>query len=346
LNNSEKAMEYTLRAVAADSTSTVSRGNLVEGYGFAGKWEQADSALADMKRRFPTVPLVDWFRLDLTYARGHVDSARRFLDSTLRALPSGSPARFIWLGRQEAFARRDGRLTDAARIRQERRTVRRRPATARDSLGWVLGDAIVALWFRNDRAGAARMSDEALRRHPLESFAWADRPYTDVGMIYALLGQSDRARAVQAAFEKSREKGGLSQDLWDRPTLNGFVAVSEKRYAAAAAEFRKVHTDCPMCDEQFVGYAEDLGGQADSAIAAYERALKVPDLHRLDADKDFLAPTHKRLGELYEQKGDREKAAEHFAAFVDIWKNADPELQAQVQTAKIKLARLRDVERK
>ena len=59
LNNGEKAMEYTLRAVAADSTSTAARGNLAEGYAFSGKWDEADKTLTDMKRRFPNAPYVD-----------------------------------------------------------------------------------------------------------------------------------------------------------------------------------------------------------------------------------------------------------------------------------------------
>jgi len=108
--------------------------------------------------------------------------------------------------------------------------------TARGTLQWAIDDSIIALWFRNDRATAARIMDEALRRHPLESFAWADRPYTGVAMAYALLGQPDRARAVQPAFKKSREKPGLAEDLWERPILNGFVAVGEKRHPVAVEE--------------------------------------------------------------------------------------------------------------
>jgi hypothetical protein len=56
----------------------------------------------------------------------------------------------------------------------------------------------------NDRATAARIMDESLKRHPLEPFAWADRPYTGVAMDYAALGESDRARAVRAAAAKVR----------------------------------------------------------------------------------------------------------------------------------------------
>ena len=344
LNDLPKSMEYTLRAVKADSTSISARGNLAEGYGSLGRWDDAEQTLADMQRRAPN-SYADWFRWDLTYSRGRVELARRMLDSTLRALPAGI-SRSPWLVRRASLLTRDGRLAEASRTQQDMRATRRRPATVRDTLQWALDDAWVLLWFRNDRPGAVRVLDEALKRHPLESLAWADRPYAQVGSLYALLGQTDRARAVQAAFEKSRLRAGRAEDLWDRPNLDGFVAVGEKRYAAAVSEFQKVHSECPVCDAAAIAYAHDLGGQADSAIVAYERALALPDLHRLDADKNYLAPTHKRLGELYEQQGNREKAAAHYAAFVDLWKNADPELQAQVAAARLKLAKLRDVERK
>jgi len=42
------------------------------------------------------------------------------------------------------------------------------------------------------------------------------------------------------------------------------------------------------------------------------------------ADGTYLGPSLKRLGELYEAKGDRENAAKWYAAFVDLWKSADP----------------------
>jgi hypothetical protein len=43
---------------------------------------------------------------------------------------------------------------------------------------------------------------------------------------------------------------------------------------------------------------------------------------------------------LYDAKGDREKATAHLTAFVELWKNADAELQPSVQDAKKRLARL------
>ena len=88
----------------------------------------------------------------------------------------------------------------------------------------------------------------------------------------------------------------------------------------------------------------DLAGNADSAIAFFERYTSDPDepVRLWDIDGFSLAGAHKRLGELYEAKGQREKAASHYAKFVDLWKGADPELQPHVREAR---ERLRDLQR-
>jgi len=52
------------------------------------------------------------------------------------------------------------------------------------------------------------------------------------------------------------------------------------------------------------------------------------------------APTDKRLGELYETRGDRAEARKYYGRFVDLWKDADPELQPVVREVRARLARL------
>jgi tetratricopeptide (TPR) repeat protein len=64
------------------------------------------------------------------------------------------------------------------------------------------------------------------------------------------------------------------------------------------------------------------------------------------ADADYLAGTYKRLGELWQQKGDRQKALGYYLKFVDLWKNADPDLQPRVAEVRRRIARLRDIEGK
>jgi hypothetical protein len=58
----------------------------------------------------------------------------------------------------------------------------------------------------------------------------------------------------------------------------------------------------------------------------------------------YTAGVHKRLGELYEAKGDREKALSHYLAFIALWKDADPVLQPKVAEVKARVARMKDSE--
>jgi hypothetical protein len=53
----------------------------------------------------------------------------------------------------------------------------------------------------------------------------------------------------------------------------------------------------------------------------------------------MLAPIQKRLGELYEAKGDTARAVPHYVAFLNLWKNADPELQPAVAEVRRRLGR-------
>ena len=48
----------------------------------------------------------------------------------------------------------------------------------------------------------------------------------------------------------------------------------------------------------------------------------------------------RRLGELYEERGDSERAVEHYADFVELWENEDPDLQPIVEDAGERIARL------
>ena len=89
-----------------------------------------------------------------------------------------------------------------------------------------------------------------------------------------------------------------------------------------------------------IGNAFDLSAKPDSAITYYETflALKVPES---PAGQLYGVATHKRLGELYEAKGDRAKAESHYVRFIELWKDADPELQPRVHEVRERLVRLR-----
>ena len=103
-------------------------------------------------------------------------------------------------------------------------------------------------------------------------------------------------------------------------------------------------TYCANCDVPQLAQTYDLAGKPDSAIAVYERYVQDRHIGRLYVDDQFLGPSLKRLGELYEAKGDPVSAAKQYARFVELWKNADPELQPAVRDVRARLAKLKSTE--
>jgi tetratricopeptide (TPR) repeat protein len=84
--------------------------------------------------------------------------------------------------------------------------------------------------------------------------------------------------------------------------------------------------------------AYDLAGQTDSAIAVYQRYLITPDINGAVADATYLALILRRLGQLYEEGGERDKAREYYSRFIDLWKECDRKRRPRVEEAQRRLA--------
>ena len=104
---------------------------------------------------------------------------------------------------------------------------------------------------------------------------------------------------------------------------------------------RDSESSCTNCALPELGRAYDQAGQPDSALAAYQRAVDNPGgLSSVFFDAFNVDHTYRRLGELYEEKGDREKALDYYGRFTALWKDADAELQPQVREVKARMAKL------
>ncbi len=85
-------------------------------------------------------------------------------------------------------------------------------------------------------------------------------------------------------------------------------------------------------------------GQPDSAVAYLETFIRPAAI----ADEAFartqLPAIERRLAELEESRGDIEAAIRHYRRFLELWSDADPELEYQVDAARRALARLSAIE--
>ncbi len=72
----------------------------------------------------------------------------------------------------------------------------------------------------------------------------------------------------------------------------------------------------------------------------YERAVTTPGYFRAFEEEATLGPTYRRLGELYEQRGDTARARDYYGRFVELWKDADAVLQPELREVRQRLVRL------
>jgi tetratricopeptide (TPR) repeat protein len=345
--NYEKAEPLYRRALALDSMRNTAHSGIVEVLASTGRLKEADEAARRAERLFPRgATSFAGNRVTIAWAAGQLDSAA-ILAERLTAIAGRSPTqRATAAGAQANIATARGMLRVADQRRKSQRDAQVELGSRNAVLGIDIGDAFRDVWFRNDAATAGRRLTAALAATPLASLDPVNRPHVALVRAQAFIGRIDAARETLADFERSRRGLTLDGAPVQRAQMTADIAMAEKRYDVAAANYRVASLpNQPWQRLPDLARAYDLAGNADSATAVYARYVGTSEYAKLGTDAAYLAPSLKRLGELYEAKGDRDNAIKQYTRFVELWKNADPELQPQVREVRDRLRKLSPVER-
>ena len=307
-----------------------------------GKIAAAESTLALFERKLPTHGEIPASRAVLTLAKGNVAAADSVLRNSVPTLRTDDARRTTAFAMSNILTAR-GRVREGMRWTAQSYPTQGSPATLNAGrLGIMLDSAWVQAYYLNDAATAKATVKRALERIPINSLAAPDRPWGTLLTIAAVTRDAAAARGYAAAQQRDMVSSYFSTFKGAIPVNRAMLALAENRPQEAATLFAEADK-FDLGPEQLGPWraqALDLANQPDSAIAEFERFVAFRDasyfLHR-----DYLAGSHKRLGELYDAKGDVAKAAEHYQAFVDLWKDADPELQPKVREARARLDALR-----
>ena len=314
--------------------------NLAEAEVALGNFAAADSAVAALARRQPGNPTSRLYQAMLAFARGDYAASAAY-DDTLKTITAGSP---LWeratAGDAVAIALVRGQIAAAGAIAGREEAAAAERGDTAFALTFALGPAWLELRLRGDTAAALGIIGTALRQYPLARMSAADRPYSNLVGLYAAAGRPDLARAMQRSWEQDAPAGRRRTP--ERHVIEAQVAFAERDYTRAATAWRAFNDamGCVVCGLYDLGRAYDAAGQADSAVAVWQRAVTLPDLNRMDADPLELAPTLKRLGELYERRADRQRALDAYSKFVELWRDVDPEFQPVVADVKRRIERL------
>jgi tetratricopeptide (TPR) repeat protein len=172
---------------------------------------------------------------------------------------------------------------------------------------YLLGTLCVRL---GDLAGAARSAaslEGALGDTPEERLAET----LALGMRALIARSQGHPEAALQLLERIRQPA-RREEVSQSP----FHAVALERYLRADL-LRELGRD-----EEALGWYASLG-----ELSPFELV--------------FLAPSHLRQAEIYERLGRRSEAAKHYAQFIDLWGDADPEFQPVVSEAGTRLRELR-----
>jgi tetratricopeptide (TPR) repeat protein len=340
MRNPERAREYYNRALDTDSSTALYWGNLASTLHSVGEAPAALELLARAEVRFPDNPLVDTRAAWIAAAEGDYEEARERFEAARRKEP-GSSARQVAI--EMGLASIDaiqGKLRAARAHHAEALNAdegREQGARYLSNAAWL---ATLESSIGNDEQQAMETLDAALDRFSLDSLDVLDRPYVDLALAYAAAGEARRAEVLLAAYETNvpaelQSERGLS----DPATLaRGHIAMARRDYDDAISRFERLDEGlCWLCGVHGLARAYDLAGTADSAVATYERYVGTPWIRRWETDPFDLASSLERLGQLYDEQGEWEKAAEYYARFVELWRDADPELQPRVKAAQRRL---------
>jgi tetratricopeptide (TPR) repeat protein len=321
-----------------------------------GKTHEAESVFVAARKARPKFPLAPRWAAEFAYQRGDFDTVARIADS-LRT--SSAPAQQIWgASRLADLALLRGHAADYERyikMASAAQAARHSPVPwPQDSILFAYRD----VWMSATPARGLARLDAALARQPLDTSIAASSHFL-AAIAYAMGGRTDRARQVLARYEAGGALDTVKRRLDDpdRHLALGEIALTEKRWRDAIAEFRRSDSTslglpssvCRMCVYAQLGRAFDRAGLADSAIVFYELYQNTTYFMRGDAtrtgdgrgDAYWSAVIARRLGALYEAKGNRVKAADNYSRFIGLWSTADAEFQPLVAEARASIGRLK-----
>jgi tetratricopeptide (TPR) repeat protein len=336
------AEEYYRRALAADSSDAVIWSNVVVAQGNQGKLAEARATLDRMAQFVPGHPSVELAQAGLASTQGRYEEAAEHL----RVLRESRPANLFWRGftsnRLAGMAIARGHLAEAEQHLDDAMAAEQQRGLPTEYLENALWRAQIAIWFRGATQDGLRQVDEALARYPLQSIPALDRPYLRLSGLYALAERPDLGVRMLREYDTEIPAGVRHGQEAVQHSSRGIIALAEGRAEDAVTEFTAwdEKSSCSICALPFLGRAYDMAGQADSTVAVYERYIATPWFWRFGWDAFNLPLVYERLGQLYEKRGDRQKAIYYYGQLIEHWEDADAELQPRVEAAHRAIATL------
>ena len=342
----ERALLLYREALKRDSTSFAAQ-NINVPLWATGRKEEARTNVARNLARLSSSATFVWGKSNLASADFFVDSAVAILTQGISEFRGDNRRRGAVHQLLTSAERTRGHIASALQHQDSALSLSQSSDTARNITASVLYRANVLAWDLGRPAEARRLLESFEVTHPPGNAGPMTYRWIDLAQAFAQAGAPAKAHALLATYERRASAGQKVRVRQPLELARGEIAMAEKRYSDAISAFRSADVEyCTVCALAPLAHAYDRAGNADSAIAVFERYLTTNWWGRTDVDQRWLAWAYKRLGELHEAEGHLGKATIYYERFIDLWKDADPELQPKLAEVRKRLAALRTVQGK
>ena len=323
----EEAEVMARRALVTSPQSAIAYWNLAEiqiaRHNFAG----ADSTSALVRERMPENPYRYYVPVAVAWGRRDYDALEAYLNSDEGAKLEGADAHRCLVNLQR------GRIRAWQSCPSRHFLVSSNPMVQLSEFR-ITGDTSRA------RLGYESFLAEAPDKRSPDVYAWT----------IALLSDLGRVREAKQLLDEWRRRTGPTDPGYrsDSALAVGAIAAAEAQWERAVSAFLAWHASPPA--SAMVLYNRGLPeaaaimvrrGQPDSAIVLFERAIGTSSAFGgFSYEPGWYAQALVMLGDLYEAKGDRAKAAEYYRQHIAIFKDPDPSIARQVDAVRAKLTRV------
>jgi DNA-binding SARP family transcriptional activator/tetratricopeptide (TPR) repeat protein len=304
-----------------------------------GRFRESRATLDEIGRRFPGNPVLLTVEMQDASAQHHWDEAERLAETQIAASTNDSLALIDPYEALAGLVMAQGRLDEAEGLWRKQLALSAATRSYGRHLFGLLQLAQLELRHRRAPARAAALVDSALAGLPLDSVLPADRPYDELARFQAQVGRLTQARELMMAAERNDSNLGRSRRP-DRAWTKGVIALAAGDARLAEDELREAadRLVCTVCALPDLARAYEATGKPAAAVVVYERYLAMPWYWRYETDAQELAWVMVRLAGLYDGRGEVAKASAMRARLIQLWRQADPELQPVVAEARRRVA--------
>jgi tetratricopeptide (TPR) repeat protein/tRNA A-37 threonylcarbamoyl transferase component Bud32/TolB-like protein len=343
LREFEKAERMYRAALSQEGTFSPGFTNLAQTLiDVGGSAERVDSVARSMEERLPTNANTWEARVWAQWAAGQYPAAAALAEQVRRSARTGRQTE-LSAAVSEVIAAFDGRRSAALDFAVQRSlAIQKNTGLPSAAMSTALDSAFSTMVLDGDAARSRTLLQHAVAPSAVQALTPSERLWRRALLTAALVGDATAASVAQQGYLTDLAPIDPFR-AWSERNTTALVAFAKGDWDGAVAGFREAigQRASPSIEEAFfVAMAHDRAGRADSAVVWYERAV-ARRTAEVGSVTYFWPTAHRRLGELYDARGDAAKALKNYDWFVDRWKNADAPQQATVRSVKARADVLR-----